>query len=404
MTTEFKDQDGQVTDADLAAARRRIGIEMPHGRPGQEYATIDSIRHFAEGLGDINQLYHDPEYARKTRWGKMIAHPTMMLIMGVSEKRQLTAEERERGKGGGLAGVHGFYSGDDIEWFRPIREGDRLTVKGGLARIDEHKSAFSGTTWHFTSDEVYTNQNGEFVGVARHMSIRAERKNIRGKGKYSDLKIQTYTPEDMAKIDADYEREYIRGNEPRYWEDVQVGEEIVPVVKGPYTATSYICFAEGTGPRNQFHRCHSVMYQYRKRHPRAFPLTEYGFPDAVARVHWEHDMAHRTGLPAYYDYGGERIGWLSQGATNWMGNDGFLRKLKVSIRRFNFYGDTIWIRGKVTNKEIKDGEYWVWLDLVAVNQLGDNTAFAEAAVILPSRVAGPVKVPAHAPEGISIYL
>ncbi|MFH1485823.1 MAG: MaoC family dehydratase, partial [Chloroflexota bacterium] len=247
MATDTQHEDGKVTEEDLAAARRRIGIEMPHARPGQEYATIDSIKHYAEGLGDVNPLFQDVENARKTRWGKMIAHPTMMLIMGVSEKKELTHEERERGRGGGLAGVHGFYSGDDIEWFRPICEGDRLIVKGGLARIDEHKSAFSGTTYHFTSDEVYRNQNGELVGIARHMSIRAERSQIRGKGKYSDLKTQSYTPEEMAKIDADYEREYIRGEEPRYWEDVQVGEETVPVVKGPYTATAYICFAEGTG-------------------------------------------------------------------------------------------------------------------------------------------------------------
>lgn len=396
-------EEGTVTPEDLAAARRRIGIEMPFPRPGHEYASLDGIRHYAEGIGDFNPLYRDAEYAKKTRWGALVAHPTMVLYMGVSEKKELTPEERERGEGGGLAGVHGFYSGEDLEWFQPIYEGDRLTVKGGPSKVEEHSSAFSGRTFHLTRDRVFRNQRGELVGVARSMSVRAERYNIRDKGKYSDITTQTYTPEDIAKIDADYEREYIRGTEPRYWEDVVMGEEIVPVVKGPYTATCYLCFAEGTGPR-EYHRAHSVAYRYRKRHPRAWPPNDYGIPDTVARVHWEHDMARRTGLPAYYDFGGERIAWLSHGVTNWMGNDGLLRRLTVQIRRFCFFGDTMWIKGKVTEKLIQDDEYWVWLDVRAVNQRGEDTAFAKAAVLLPSRVAGPVKIPAKVPENLSIYM
>ena len=60
----------------------------------------------------------------------MISHPTMLLYMGVSEKKELTKEEREAGRGGGLAGVHSFYSGEELEWFRPIYSGDRLAVAG----------------------------------------------------------------------------------------------------------------------------------------------------------------------------------------------------------------------------------------------------------------------------------
>jgi hypothetical protein len=241
------------------------------------------------------------------------------------------------------------------------------------------------------------------VCVSRSLIIRTQRTKTRGLGKYRDVPIQTYTPEDIARIDADYEKEEIRGANPRYWEDATVGEEIIPVVKGPWCPTLYVVFAEGTGHRNQFHKAHSLAYEYRKQHPKAFPLNEYGFPDTIMRVHWDPKMAQITGLPGCYDFGGERIGWMEHGVTNWMGNDGFLRKLSVQIRRFCVTGDTIWIKGKVNDKHIGDGEYWVELDIWADNQRGETTAVGKASVLLPSRIDGPVKIPAKIPEDISIF-
>ena len=207
----------------------------------------------------------------------------------------------------------------------------------------------------------------------------------------------------MAKIDADYENEDIRGATPRYWEDVTVGEETTPVVKGPWCPTCYLVFAEGTGHRNAFHKAHSLAYEFRKRHPRAFPLNEYGFPDIIMRVHWDPVMARITGIPGCYDYGGERIGWIDHGVTNWMGDDGFLRKLSIQIRRFCVTGDTVWVKGKVTDKRVVDGEYQADLDMCAENQRGEMTASGKATVLLPSRVDGPVKIPVHIPENVSIF-
>jgi acyl dehydratase len=395
--------EGTITREGVTALRRRIGIVTPQEWPGHEFASRDGIRCYSEGIGDSNPFYRDPEYASGTRWKKLAARPSMMLYMGVSEKKELTPIEKAIGRGGGLPGVHGMYSGDKLEWFRPIYEGDRLTVKGGLAKVEEKASEFSGNTIHETRDRVYWNQHGELVGVARSLIIRTERTEARGARKYLDIPIQTYTPEDMARIDADYEREEIRGANPRYWEDVTIGEEIVPVVKGPWCPTCYVIFAEGTGHRNEFHKAHSLAFKYRKRHPNAFPLNEYGFYDTIMRVHWEPKMAQITGLPGCYDFGGERIGWMEHGVTNWMGDDGFLRKLSVQIRRFCVTGDTTWIKGKVTDKRIEDGEYWVELDIWADNQRGETTATGKASVLLPSLADGPVKIPAKIQKNISIF-
>ena len=395
--------EGTITPEGVAALRRRIGIETPQEWPGYEFASRDGIRCYSEGIGDRNPFYRDAEYAAKTVWKGLCARPTMMLYMGVSEKKELTPEEKARGRGGGLPGVHAMYSGEELEWFRPIHESDKLTVKGGLAKVEEKTSQFSGNTVHETIERVYWNQDRELIGVVRTLIIRTQRTKARGLRKYLDIPIQSYSPEEITHIDADYEREEIRGSNPRYWEDVIVGEEIVPVVKGPWCPTCYIVFAEGTGHRSEFHKAHSLAYEYRKRHPKAFPLNEYGFHDIIMRVHWDPKMAQTTGIPGCYDFGGERIGWMEHGFTDWMGDDGFLRKLSVQIRRFCVMGDTTWIKGKVTDKHIKDEEYWIELDIWADNQRGETTATGKASVLLPSRNEGPVRIPAKIPKGISIF-
>jgi acyl dehydratase len=346
------------------------------------------------------------DYARKTRWGKAIAHPTFMLYMGVPEPHEYTEDEIARGAGRGdpLAGVHSFYSGVELECFRPVFEGDRLTVRGGMAKVEEKLSRMGGRSVRQVRDAVYRNQDGELVAVARRSAIRVERAQARSQGKYMDIEVpKKYSDEELAKIEADYEAEEIRGATPRYWEDVEVGEETKPLVKGPWTITNYICYCEATGPRNNFHRSHSDAYRYRKDHPKAWPRTDYGLPDTVARVHWEPEMARQAGLPHVYDFGGERVAMMSHFTTNWAGDDGWVRRLAVEFRGFFFYGDTMWIRGRVTDKRIEDGEHIVEMDIWGQNQRGDITTPGTATFILPSRENGPVKIPARIPENLSVF-
>ena len=61
-------------------------------------------------------------------------------------------------------------------------------------------------------------------------------------------------------------------------------------------------------------------------------------------------------------------------------------------------GDTTICKGRVIGKR-KDGEhYLVDIEMTSTNQRGENTAPGTATVILPSRVGGPVVLPAPEPE------
>jgi len=96
-------------------------------------------------------------------------------------------------------------------------------------------------------------------------------------------------------------------------------------------------------------------------------------------------MAREVGMPGGYDVGPQRISWLGQLMTNWMGDDGFLRRLNVSVRRPNIFGDVSWCRAEIVDKRVDDGRHVVDLALRVENQLGEITAKGEATVALPTR-------------------
>jgi acyl dehydratase len=366
--------EGTITEEALERLRSRLGS---YNRPSfygmgrlHEEATRDTIRHFVRGIGDPNPLWTDEEYARKTRWGTIIAPPTFLYSC------YWTA-----GRTGGLPGVHGFHAGNDWIWYRPIRLGDRIDVQEQFTGLEEKKSSFAGRTFIQSSVSTYTNQRGEVIALCKGWQFRAERRAARERGKYQREPYR-YTEEELAAIEEQILAEEIRGAAPRFWEDVQVGDEVPPVVKGPLSMGDIAAFEVGCigglahGDALREFRRHPA-WGYRDPHTSAL--------EAVIRVHAASDTAGAAGLPMAYDYGCQRMCWLGHPLTNWMGDNGFLKRLYGEIRRFNYVGDTTWVKAKITGKEVVDGEHLVNLDVWTENQLQEVTAKGKAQVRLPSR-------------------
>ncbi|MFI0474674.1 hypothetical protein ACGLWX_18355, partial [Halomonas sp. HMF6819] len=70
--------------------------------------------------------------------------------------------------------------------------------------------------------------------------------------------------------------------------------------------------------------------------------------------HHRESVAKEVGVPGTYDYGPQRSAWMCSLVTNWMGDAGFLKRVRTEMRRFNIVGDTTWCTGKVTRKYVKD--------------------------------------------------
>lgn len=354
-------------------------------------ATHDSMRNFARGYGDDNPLYNTEEYGERTRWGAQIAPPMIPIALN----RPLYGDAPEKKvKRPSFRGIHVFVSGSTWNWYRPIYEGDQLFSFGGTESVIEKKSEFAERSLLVTYASIKMNQRAETVAISRTLAIHTERKTAREKGKYADIEPASYTEDDLAKIDAIYEAEQPRGADPRFWEDVEVGEPIQPMAKGPLTTTDMIVFHAGGYGFVPYAPCSNrIAYNNRQRIAPFYVKNEYGIPDVAQRVHWDSAWAQAIGNPMAYDYGVMRDCHLSHFLTDWMGDDGWLVSQSSEIRKFNYIGDTTVITGEVVGKRIEDGRCLVDIEMRGTNQRDVVTCPGTAVVALPSREHGPPLLP-----------
>jgi hypothetical protein len=291
-------------------------------------------------------------------------------------------------------GIHVFVSGSRWTWYRPILEGDRIFSFGGIESVVEKRSEFAERSLLMSFALVKMNQRAEVVAISRTLAIHTERKTAREKGKYSSIEPATYSDEDLARLDAIYAAEQRRGAETRWWEDVEVGETLQPMAKGPLTETDMIVFHAGGYGFVPYELCSNrLAYKNRQRIRAFYVKNAHGIPDVAQRVHWDSAWAQAIGNPMAYDYGVMRDCYLSHFVTDWMGDDGWLVEQASEIRKFNYIGDSHVITGEVVGKRIEDGRCLVDIEMRGTNQRDVVTCPGTATVALPSREHGPVLLP-----------
>ena len=389
-----------ITDEGVEQLRRRIGVAHPHTQPPWYFLpNEDAFRHVAEAYGDDNPLWCSPAYGEKTRWGGPIASPHLVggdTLIGEDEVVTLSESDRALLRGDPLRGVHAFYSGSFREWWHPLRPNTRVARRNALVGVEDKVGEFAGRAVHEWSAEVFAAVGGPVLSGQYRLMIRTEREKATQQKKNAQIEVRPYTDEEIAAIDAIYaaERSNRRGAEPRWWEDVGEGDEIGPLVKGPLRVTDMVVWHTGMGMGLYGVKALRLGYDQRQRVPRFFKPDDLNIPDVQQRVHWDDEWARRAGNPASYDYGRMRETWLIHLCTEWMGDDAWLWKLDCQFRKFNYVGDTHWIRGRVTRRYLAPGNRpAVDLDLWGVNQRGDITTPGHATILLPSREHGPVRLP-----------
>jgi acyl dehydratase len=393
--SDTKSFDHAIKDEDIEKAKLAIGHEQAGGmREYYSEATRDGIRNFALSYGDDNPLYTDFDYGKKTRWGAQIAPQMIMNCLSNPTFGDPLPDEIRKQQRGLFSGIHVFVSGQSSEWYRPIYVGDELYGFGGAESVEEKKSEFAGRSVIRVHRGVRMNQRGEIVAINRMLAIMTERKESRERGKYMDIKPASYTPDDIAEIDAVYAAEQRRGAEPRYFEDVEEGEPLPKMAKGPFTLTDVISFHSGGsqlrpygwGPSRLWHKT-------RQRIPKFFIENHMGIPDVAQRLHWESEWSQQIGNPMAYDYGIMRECWLNHFLNDWVGDDGWVFRQHDEMRKFNYIGDAHILTGEVTAKRVEDGRCYVDVEFRATNQRGTVTAPGNGTVLLPSREHGPVVLP-----------
>jgi acyl dehydratase len=137
-----------------------------------------------------------------------------------------------------------------------------------------------------------------------------------------------------------------------YFEDVKVGDELPPLVKGPIQQIQLTRYAGASGDFNP--------------------------------IHQDDEFARAAGMGGVFAHGMLSMGFVGQLVTDWAGA-GQVRKLGVRFAGLVRLKDTITCRGRVLAKSSKDDVNLVDLEVWADNDKGDKVVTGKATVALPTR-------------------
>ena len=376
--TEF----GKITDDGIERLKTRIGVERKGStmhRRGPLRVTRNTIRRFALGCGDDNPIYVNVEYGRQSRYGSIIAPPSIIGFL-----------ERCNGASDGLPGCHTIWREAVYEWSRPIKMDDVLDSSTYLRAVEAMPSKFSGKAVRQDYETLIWNQDQDRVANYKTSWHRFERSEGKRERKDGARELAHYSAADIEKIKADYKKEQRRGADFLWWDQVREGDEIPFIVKGPTTQISKFAFESWGGPGGWFVG-HRLAFELFEKHPGLPFINEQGIPEAPVAIHWSNERSQRIlGLPGAYEAGYERTSWIVHMLMNWIGDHGFLHRLTQRFPTFNLLGDATWCHGTVREKfvldEPVDGKrHAVRCQIRTVNQRGDTTTTGEAVVVLPAR-------------------
>ncbi len=391
-----------ITDERIATLRARIGVAQPHPQPPWYRSPgTDAFRAVSEACGDDNPLWCDPDYAANSVWGGPIGSPNINggdTLIGHNEVQDLDPDTKALLKGDPLKGAHAYYSGSYREWWAPVRPHQHITRRNALVGVHDKSSEFADRTVHEWTGEVFAAPD-HMLSAQYRLMIRTDRGKVERttSGAVGEASpIEPYDDDQLAEIAeatlAEPERR--RGAESRWWEDVEEGDELPELVKGPLRVTDIVVWHTGMGMGLYGVKALRLAQQQRRKTPGFFRPDDLNIPDVHQRVHWDPAWAARAGSPAIYDYGRMRETWLVHVCTDWMGDDAWLANLDVEFRKFNYVGDLHRMQGRVTRKYLADGDRpAVDLDVWGENQRGEITCPGHATVLLPSREHGAVRLP-----------
>src|SRR2546429_8707588 len=137
-----------------------------------------------------------------------------------------------------------------------------------------------------------------------------------------------------------------------YFDDVTVGDELPPLVKGPIQQIQLTRYAGASGDFNP--------------------------------IHQDDEFARAAGMGGVFAHGMLSMGFVAQAVTDWAGA-GAVRKLGVRFAALVRLKDVVTCRGRVVGKSSKDDTHLVEVEGWAENQHGEKVVTGHATGALPSR-------------------
>ena len=137
-----------------------------------------------------------------------------------------------------------------------------------------------------------------------------------------------------------------------YFDEVNIGDELPPLVKGPIQQIQLTRYAGASGDFNP--------------------------------IHQDPEFAKAAGMGDVFAHGMLSMGFVAQALTDWAGA-GAVRKLGVRFAGLVRLKDIVTCKGRVLGKSSKDGLHLCEVEIWAENQRGEKVVTGKATVALAAR-------------------
>lgn len=341
------------------------GTAVQEGSPWNTHVNADQARHYLNGISDINPRW-------QPRGPGDEVHPTYLTSVVYP---LLHGEPMDVPLSSLIAGI-------EYEWDEPLHLGDGLdgtaVVKDVFEKGDPEEKRYI-----FIISEVTYQRNGREVGRAEGTMIRATQL---GDELLSDRDVKAYDESELETLKSAYDAEIERLEtvpETPEVADLEVGDPLPTVVRGPLTISDMVCWNAARGPT---YGAGIINYQERQGAPHnTVTNPKTGWLQKTSHQHEDIWLCEQRGMPLPFGNGVMMYAWTTPLVTNWMGADGHLESHSGTLKAPYFYGDTLTIDGEISAITEDAGTPEVTIEWAAVDPYDEPVLEGESVVSLPER-------------------
>lgn len=377
------------------------------GKPLQPARMVDpiansDIRRWVQAMHYPNLLHYDHNFAAQSRHGQLVAPQSFPVVMDDAHGSAPSCI-------GMIPNSHMLFGGDEWWFYGPVlKAGERVFNERIPFDYSIKNTSSFGPTCFQRGDNFYYNQVGDLVAKQRSTSIRYLQSA--GEASQSDSTAgqddPVWTDDELEALE-DRKFTWIQmmhdlGHSARYWDTVNVGDEMPERVFGPHSIVSfttewrsYLFTSWGTTHRRTDLDIEALGFVGPMAGKEQDPVLERINPEQTdgayigpSRGHLFPRWARYIGMPRGYGYGASMGAWLTDYAAGWASEWGMVRHSVCNYRSPALTGDITIQTGKITGKYVdEEGRHMVAVDIRMTNQLGSVLATAKTEIELPARPA-----------------
>jgi len=365
--------------------------------PLREPIGNNDIRRWVHAMHYPNLLHYDPKFAAASRWGKLVAPQSFPIATDDGHGAVPACV-------GKIENSHLLFGGDEW-WFEdvPVFAGDMIFNERIPFDYAVKETKFAGPTCFQRGDNFYRNQRGELIAKQRSTAIRYRAEAGGASVNPEETDDPVWTTEELEALE-ERKLSWIRmlrdlGHKERWWDDVQVGDQLPERVFGPHSIASFTTewraylvntwgtmnlrkqdlLAMGFTPEMAGHENDPDMQLV---NPEITDGAYYGPSRGHLFPHW----ARKIGMPRAYGYGASMGSWVTDYFSGWAGEHGRVVHSVANYRGPALSGDVTIQTGEVVNKLVDErGRHLVQVKHVMANQKGTIMCTATAEIALPKR-------------------